>query len=59
MDKQHVFMAFAVSNSVGKTLGECNVRALGKTIEKRMSGKVKTNLVFQSVHLLQSLTGYI
>ena len=39
MDEQHVFMAFTVNNSVGKMLGKCNVRALGKTIEKR-SGKL-------------------
>ena len=41
MDEQHVFMAFTVvvSNSVGKMLGKYNVRAPGKTIEKR-SGKL-------------------
>ena len=37
--RQHVFMAFTVSNSVGKMLGKYNVRAPGKTIEKR-SGKL-------------------
>ena len=60
MDEQHVFMAFTISNSVGKMLGKCNVRALGKTIEKhsgklavhqrfRGAGKESTNIMF-SLH---------
>ena len=59
MDKQHVFMAFTVSNSVGKMLGKCNVRALGKTIEKR-SGKLAVHQRFrgagkQSTNIMFSL----
>ena len=33
IDKHHVFMAFTIGSSVGKMLGKCSVRALGKTIE--------------------------
>ena len=59
MDEQHVFMAFTVSNSVGKMLGKCNVRALGKTIEKR-SGKLAVHQRFrgagkQSTNIMFSL----
>ena len=59
MDKQQVFMAFTVSNSVGKMLGKCNVRALGKTIEKR-SGKLAVHQRFrgagkQSTNIMFSL----
>ena len=59
MDKQHVFMAFTVSNSVGKMLGKCNVRALGRTIEKR-SGKLAVHQRFrgagkQSTNIMFSL----
>ena len=59
MDEQHVFMAFTVSNSVGKMLGKCNVRALGKTIEKH-SGKLAVHQRFhgagkQSTNIMFSL----